>query len=80
MSLCNFIEKVILYGTRNGWFNWIPDKLYLKMIYRIRMKKVLNFSEPKTFNEKLQWLKVNNRSEAYTTLVDKYSVRAYIKK
>lgn len=79
MTSSNFLERVILYGTRHGWFNWVPDKIYLKVVYRIRMKKSLDFRNPQTFNEKMQWLKVNNRRDIYTTLVDKYSVRAYIK-
>lgn len=35
----------------------IPDKAYLKMLYRIRMGKKLNLENPQTFNEKLQWIK-----------------------
>lgn len=38
----------------------------------------LNLKNPKTFNEKLQWLKINNRNPEYTTMVDKYAVKKYI--
>ena len=38
----------------------------------------LNLKDPKTFNEKLQWLKLYNRNPEYTTLVDKYAVKKYI--
>ena len=65
MTSSNFLERVILYGTRHGWFNWVPDKIYLKVVYRIRMKKSLDFRNPQTFNEKMQWLKVNNRRDIY---------------
>lgn len=34
---------------------------------------------PKTFNEKLQWLKLHDRNPLYTIMVDKYKVRDYIK-
>ncbi|PFG04477.1 ATP-grasp fold amidoligase family protein [Bacillus sp. es.034] len=62
-----------------GFFNWMPDKFYLKMIYRSRLKRKLNLKAPKTYNEKLQWLKLHDKNPAYTKLVDKYEVRKYIK-
>jgi hypothetical protein len=39
----------------------------------------LDLKNPNTFNEKLQWLKLNDRNPKYTSLVDKYKVREYIK-
>ena len=42
------------------------------------MHKTLNLKNPRTFNEKLQWLKLNDRNPLYTTLVDKYEVKSYI--
>lgn len=42
------------------------------------MNKKLNLKNPKTFNEKLQWLKLYDRNPLYTTLVDKYEVKKYI--
>ena len=54
------------------------DKLYLKIKYRLTMKKKLNLKNPQTFNEKLQCLKLYNRNPEYTKMVDKYEVRRYI--
>ena len=56
----------------------LPDKLYLKIKYRRIMHKKLNLQDPKTFNEKLQWLKLYNRKPEYTTMVDKYAVKKYV--
>jgi hypothetical protein len=42
------------------------------------MHKKLNIKNPKTFNEKLQWLKLYNRDPAYTMMADKYEVRKFI--
>lgn len=53
----------------------IPDSIYLKNAYKKIMGKNLNLRTPKTFNEKLQWLKLHNRNPLYTTLVDKYAVK-----
>ena len=56
------------------------DKLYLKIKYRLTMKKKLNLKAPQTFNEKLQWLKINNRKTSYTTMVDKLRVKTFVTK
>lgn len=63
-----------------GFFNWTSDEFYLKYRYRIEMNKKLNLENPKTFSEKLQWLKLYDRNPLYTTLVDKYAVKEYIAK
>lgn len=57
----------------------LPDKLYLKLVYRIRTGKKLNIENPQTFNEKIQWMKVNDRNPFYTVIADKYAVRDYVK-
>lgn len=59
---------------------FIPTKPYLKMVYRIKTGKKLNLRDPKGFNEKLNWLKVNDIHWEYTSLADKYLVRDYIEK
>jgi len=66
-------------GSRN-LFNWMPDKLYLKMLYRAETGKTLNLECPESYNEKLQWLKLYDRNPMYSKLVDKYTVRNYVSK
>ena len=56
------------------------DALYLKLLYKNRMKKKLDLINPKTYNEKLQWLKLYNRKQEYTIMVDKYAVKGYVEK
>lgn len=74
-----------LFGSRNIrlWIldelRFIPDKTMLKLEYRLKIKKPLHLNPPKTFNEKLQWLKLNDRKPIYTQMADKYGVREYIK-
>lgn len=58
--------------------NVIPDKLYLKLMFQRRINKKLNLDNPKSYNEKLQWLKLNDRNPEYIKMVDKYEVRKYI--
>lgn len=57
---------------------WLPDSIYLKILYYHYFKKKLDLDNPKTYNEKLQWLKLYNRNPLYTTLVDKYSVKEWV--
>lgn len=59
-------------------FKWIPDDTYLRLAYRIRMGKKLNLDHPRTFNEKLQWLKLYDRKPEYTTMVDKYEAKQWV--
>ena len=56
----------------------IPDKPYIAIRFRMKMGKWPSFKNPKTFNEKLQWIKMNDRNPLYTKMVDKYDVKEYI--
>lgn len=58
---------------------FIPDKAYLHIAYFAHTKNRLHLSDPQTFNEKLQWLKINDKNPIYCKIVDKYTVREYIK-
>ena len=71
-------RKVIRVLGDKGLLNWIPDKQYLKLVYWGETGKRLNIIDPKSFNEKLQWLKLNDRKPEYRIYVDKYAVRSYI--
>ena len=71
-------KKIIDFLAYHKWFNWLPDKPYLKLMYWTYLGKKLNLDNPKTFNEKLQWLKLNDRKDIYTTMVDKYEVKKYV--
>ncbi|UJL48319.1 glycosyl transferase [Virgibacillus sp. NKC19-16] len=73
----NPLNLVGLLGAR-GFLNWVPDKLYLKVIFRAKTGKKLNLDNPRSYNEKLQWFKVYDRKEEYCKYVDKYEVRSYV--
>lgn len=59
--------------------NLLPDEIFLKIKYAYFFHKKLNLKAPKTFNEKLQWLKLYDRNPKYTKLVDKFLVRDFVK-
>lgn len=56
----------------------LDDENFIKIIYHFKMKKKLDLNNPKSFNEKLQWLKLYDRKDIYTTMVDKYAVKKYV--
>lgn len=56
----------------------LSDTLYLKAVYWMKTGKKLNLNHPVSFNEKLQWLKIYDRKDIYTTMVDKYEVKKYV--
>lgn len=64
--------------VRVGFFNLMTDEAYLKMQFRRKIHKKLNLDNPQTFNEKLQWLKLNDIKQEYAKLVDKYEVKEYV--
>ena len=56
----------------------LSDSLYLRLMYYFQTGRRLHLKHPKTYNEKLQWLKLHDRKPEYTTMVDKYAVKEYV--
>lgn len=71
-------KLILLYLINKGFFNWLSDKKYLKMKYKLETGESLNLNEPQTFNQKLQWLKLYDRNPRYTKMVDKYQVKKLV--
>ena len=61
-----------------GLYNNLEDIEFIKLLFKALMGYKLPIEDPKTFNEKLQWLKLYDRKPEYTVMVDKYKVRDYI--
>ena len=51
----------------------ISPTLTLKILFRLKQGYRLNLKDPKTFNAKLQWLKLNDKNELKTIFTDKYT-------
>ncbi len=60
-----------------GLLFWLPDKPYIQLFYRTAFHRKLNLRDPKTYSEKIQWLKLYHRDPLYTVLSDKYAMRGY---
>lgn len=56
----------------------LSDSLYLKLLFKHKLGYKLNLKEPKSFNEKLQWLKLNDIHSEYTQMVDKVEAKKYV--
>lgn len=54
------------------------DKLYLSLIYRCQMGRWINWLNPRLYQEKIQWLKIHDRKDIYTTMVDKVEAKKHI--
>ncbi len=54
------------------------DKIHLKCLFKKYMNEKLNLTNPTTFNEKLQWLKLHDRNPQYTIMADKAEVKKYV--
>lgn len=59
-------------------FRFLPDKIYLELLFYHIFWYKLNLKSPKTFNEKLQRLKLYNRNPDYTKMVDKFEAKKYV--
>lgn len=81
MNIKKFFDNpamVVLYLGRRGFFNWINDKTYIRLLFRIHFGYWPDIDNPQTYNEKIQWLKLHNRNPYYSELVDKLEVREIV--
>ena len=72
MSSSKMLKKV-KYAMR-----FLPDKQYIQIYYFAQFKRRCNLKVPKTYNEKLNWLKIHDHNPHYTTLVDKCEAKKYV--
>lgn len=59
---------------------WMPDRAFIQLNYFARFHRFANLSNPTTYNEKLNWLKLHDRNPVYPTLVDKAAAKDYVRK
>ncbi|MDD6276798.1 MAG: ATP-grasp fold amidoligase family protein [Clostridia bacterium] len=76
--MIKFLRRLVLALTRRGFFNFLDDKHYLQIQWWGHFGYKLNLKNPKTFNEKMQWLKLYDRKPEYSDMVDKYEAKKYV--
>lgn len=70
--------RFIVNAGKFGHFPWMDDKRYIERMFKAKLGYELNLNNPRTFNEKLQWLKLYDRNPLYSVMVDKYAVKEYV--
>ncbi|MDE7446836.1 MAG: glycosyl transferase [Lachnospiraceae bacterium] len=70
------VAKFIMINT--GISKLISDKKYVELLYFFFYKEKLDLENPKTFNQKLQWLKLNDKKDIHTIMADKYQAKKYV--
>lgn len=56
----------------------VSDKFFIRILFRIKVGYWPNLNNPRSFNEKLQWLKLNYKRPEYTKMVDKVTAKDYV--
>lgn len=72
------LREIIDILNYRGCLRFIPDEMWIKYKYKQVFGKSLNLNTPETFNEKLQWIKLNYRNPSCTMMVDKISAKDYV--
>lgn len=70
------IKSFAIYGIGK----LIPDRLYVNLYYYKKFHMMPNLKNPKSFNEKLTWMKLYDRNPQYIQMVDKYAAKKYVEK
>lgn len=68
---CNNIIRSLVEGI-------LPDRLWLSLRYYMTFDKFLNWHNPKSLTEKMQWLKIYDRRPEYTIMVDKVKAKKWV--
>ena len=71
-------RRAILLSLLARYQRIFGDVTYVKLYYKLSMGRKLNLKNPRTFNEKLNWLKLYDHDPLYTTLVDKFAVKPWV--
>ena len=56
----------------------VPERLYVQLTAKGKLGYSINLDNPKTFNEKLNWLKLYWRNPLYTRMADKYAAKQIV--
>lgn len=72
------VSKAFQILNRKGLLNGLSDERYIRLRWRLTLGGQPDLKSPKTFNEKMQWLKLHDRRAECTRMVDKYEAKAYV--
>lgn len=55
--------------------SWIPNEMYIKLMYRLELGRKLDLIHPIRYNDKMQWLKLYNHRLEYVAMADKINAK-----
>ena len=62
----------------NGRRDWMPDWLYIRLMYRAKLGRWPHLFHPRRYSEKLNWLKLHDHREEYHALADKCGAKRIV--
>ena len=71
-------DQRFVFMHNEGLYDKTDDRRYLKKLWKYNMGYDIDLDHPVTFNEKIQWLKLNDRDPVYTTMVDKIEAKKWV--
>lgn len=69
----------IFKNAKLGLYDRLSDEDFIKLLFKVEMGYVPDLENPRTINEKLQWIKIYDHNPLYTKMVDKIAVKDYVK-
>ncbi len=72
------MKKNLWFALKWRMYDLFSEKRALEFIMTEYLGYDVDLDKPKTFNEKLNWMKLNNRNPQYTIMADKYSVKKFV--
>lgn len=69
---------LLLPVLESGLLDFLGDAPYLKLSYWAMTGKTLDVKNPRTFNEKIAWIKLNDRKPVYRIMADKLLARDFV--
>lgn len=77
MNAIKHPKDVMLWAFTSCSKLW-PNKFYLSRIYRWRTGNKMNWENPRSYNEKCNWMKLYHRNPQYALLADKIEAKKYV--
>ncbi len=71
-------ETIFTIGIKTG-YPFLDDEKFIQLMWSSRFRSKIDLKNPKTFNEKMQWLKLHDRNPIYTDFADKYAAKERVK-
>lgn len=78
LNSLRFLQKRYEWIHKRFPYTWLDDKYFLEYYFLKKIGYRLNLQNPKTFNEKIQWVKLYDRNPLYVNLADKLLVRDFV--